>query len=127
MVLERFLMLPEITQDLSFDDGYAPFSYMVSRSIHSVLNSSSVTGFCFKLKLKKSIVMTFFWSPRRKTGGLCKKSVLQHHRKLWQKFVLQRQLKLCVKIPPYVHCKCPRQQAVWKLLSEISRTAPALD
>jgi len=41
-----------------------------------------------------------------------------------QKFVLQHHWKLCAKIPPYMHCKSPRQQAVWKLLSEISRTAP---
>ena len=37
--------------------------------------------------------------------------------------MLQRYWKLCTKIPPYVHCKSPRQQAVWKLLSKISRTA----
>jgi len=41
-----------------------------------------------------------------------------------QNFELQCHWKLCAKIPPYVHCKSPRQQAVWKLLSEISRTAP---
>jgi len=37
-----------------------------------------------------------------------------------QKFVLQHHWKLCAKIPPY---ESPRQQDVWKLLSEISRTA----
>ena len=41
-----------------------------------------------------------------------------------QKFVSQRHSKLCTKIPPYTHCKSPQQQAVWKLLIEISRTAP---
>ena len=83
------------------------FSYKVSRDIHSVLNSS-VTGFCLESKLRKSSDDPFFGCHERPS----QKFVLQHH---WKRFV---------KIPPYVHCKSQRQQAVWKLLSAISRTAP---
>jgi len=90
--------------------GTPIFSYKVSRGIHSVLNGG-VTGFCFELKLRKSsddfflVAMKENWRPS-------------------QKFVLQHHWKLCTKIQPYVYCQSPRQQAVWKLLSEISRTAP---
>ena len=42
---------------------------------------SSVTGFCFELKLRKSSD-DLFWLPRRKIVDLRKKIVLQHHWKL---------------------------------------------
>ena len=69
--------------------------------------NSSVTGFVSTQSLGNP-VKTFFGCHEGKLETFAK-IVLQHH---W---------KLCTKISPY---ESPRQQAVWKLLSEISRTAP---
>ena len=69
-----------------------------------------LTGLCFDSKLKKCdedlfvlVAMKENWRPS-------------------QKIVLQRQWKLCMKISPYTSAAL--KQAAWKLLSEISRTAP---
>ena len=83
----------------------------VSRGIRSGLNSG-VTGFCFDSKfdskLRKCSEDLVFWSPRRKIGGL--------H-------------KICVAVSLETLREDPTvrvrdKQAVWNLLSEISRTAP---
>ena len=112
-VLEGFLRFPETTRDCPLTMGMPLFSYMykVSRGIYSVLNSG-ITGFWFKLKLRKSSDDLFLlvatkenWRPS-------------------QKFVLQRHWKLCMKIPPYSHCKSLWQQAVGNYSAKISRTAP---
>ena len=110
--LEGFLRFPETAQDFPSMMGVPLFSYKVSRGMHSGLNSS-VTGFCFDSKLRKCSEDLFFWLPWRKIGDLRKNlccsvtgnSAWRSHRTCTAK----------------VHSK----QAVWKLLNEISRTAPA--
>ena len=107
--LEGFLRFPKTTQDFPLTMGASLFSYKVSRGIHSKLNGG-VTGFCFDLKLRKCSEY-FFWSSRRKIGDLCKNlccSVTGNSARR------SRNAKVCDK------------QAVWKLLSKISRTAPAM-
>ena len=67
----------------------------------------SVIGFCFELKLRKSSV-DLFSLPQRKIGDLCKnlRKGPNHTRSAF--------------------CKSLQQPAVWKLLSKISRIAPAM-
>ena len=110
--LEGFLRFPETTHNRICPSmlDMPLFSYKVSRGTDRVLNSG-VTGFCFDSKLRKSIEDPFF-------------GTMKENWRPSQKFVLLRHWKLCVKIPPYAHCKSPRQQDVWKLLREIFRTAP---
>ena len=71
-----------------------------------------------------AVLLAFFESKLRKSNDDL--FFGRHKGKLetFAKFLLQRHWKLCAKIPPYAHCKSLRQQAVWKLLSEIFRTAP---
>ena len=89
--------------------GTPLFSYKVSQSIHSMLNSS-VTGFRFESKLRKSsddlflVAMKENWRPSQ---NLC------------------RSITETLREDPSIRAmQSPQQQAVWKLLSKISRTAP---
>ena len=106
-VLEGFLRFPETIQDFPSTMGAPLSGYNISRGIHSGLNSS-VTGFCFDSKLRKCREDLFFWSPRRKIGQLCKICVAALLETLREDPTVR------------VHDK----QAVWKLLSKISRTTP---
>jgi len=91
----------------SLNDGCAPFGYNVSRGIHSGLNSS-VIGFCFSSKLRKCSEDLFFG---RHEGKL----------EAFAKICVAASMEILRKDPTV--CVCDKQ-AVWKLLSEISRTAP---
>jgi len=115
-VLEGFLRFPETTQGFPSMMGAPFFSYKVSRGIHSGLNSG-VTGFCFDLKLRKCSedLFFFFWLPRRKIGDLHKNLCCSVTGNSAQRSHRTRTAKVCDK------------QAVWKLLSKISRTAPGLN
>jgi len=92
----------------SLDDGCAPFQLQCFTR-HT---QRAVTGFCFQSKLRKCSKDLFFWSPRRKIGDLRK--------------------NLCCSVTGnfawrshHTHtAKVRNKQAVWKLLSKISRTAP---
>jgi len=95
--------------------GAPLFSYKVSRGIHSGLNSG-VTGFCFNSKLRKcSENLFFFWSPRRKIEDLRKKFVSECS--VTGNFARRSHRTHTVKVR--------HKQAIWKVLSKISRTAPA--
>ena len=110
-VLEGFLRFPETTQNFPSTMGAPLSGYNVSRGIHSRLNSG-VTGFCFDLKLRKCSedLFSFLFFGR-------------HEGKLesFAKICVAASLETLREDPTVrVHDK----QAVRKLLSEISRTAP---
>ena len=87
--------------------GAALFGYNVSRGIHSGLNSG-VTGFCFNLKLRKCSEDLFFGRHEGKF-------------ETFAKICGEASLETLHEDPTVrIHDK----QAVWKLLSEISRTTP---
>ena len=74
-MLEGFLRFPETTQDLSLDDGYAPFQL-------KGFTRHTQHADCFDLKLRKSNEDFFFGRHEGKLGtfaNLCC-SVLRSHR-----------------------------------------------
>jgi len=72
--------------------GTPLFSYKVSRSIHSVLNSG-VTGFCFDWKLRKSSEDLFFGRHEEKLetfAKICAAASLETLRKDTNICILQK-------------------------------------
>jgi len=90
------------------------FSYKVSRGMHTGLDSG-VTGFCFDSKLRKCSEDLFFLVTTKENRRPLQKLLLQRHWNSAQKSHCTRTAKIRDK------------QAVWKLLSEISRTVPGLE
>jgi len=110
--LEGFLRFPETTQDFPLTMGTPLFSYKVLRGTHSGLNSS-VTGFCFDTKSRKCSEDFFFGRHEGKLETFAKNlccSITGNP--------ARRSHRTCT-------AKVCNKQAVWKLLSKISRTAPA--
>ena len=93
--------------------GVPLFGYNVSRGTLSGLNSG-VTGLCFDLKLRKcseDLFFFFFFLVATKENW-----------SLSQKIFFGASLET-LREDPTVRVR--NKQAVWKLLSKISRTAPA--
>ena len=105
-----FRVVSEVSRNhsgFSLDDGCAPFGYNVSRGIQSRLNSG-ISGLCFGSKLRKCSEDLFFGCHKEK---------------------LETFAKICVAASLETQREDPTarvrdKQAVWKLLSKISRTAP---
>jgi len=87
------------------------FSYKVSQGIHSVLNSS-VIGFCYESKLRKSYDDCFFF------GGY------EGKLETFAKICVAASLETLHKDPTIRALQKSATTGCWKLLSEISRTAP---
>jgi len=110
-VLEGFLRFPETTQDFPSTTRVHPFSATTFYEAYTAGWIAVVTGLYLYSKLRKCSEDLFFlfWSPRRKIEDLRK--------------------NLCCRVTALredLTVRVRDKQAAWKLLSEISRTAPGL-